>query len=405
MTQIMKNTIKRANALNESHYRLKEVTQRVLALAIEQAQEIKQLTGQDLIQAGSKTIVVADYYAKIYGVDKDTAYTALKVAMDDLYQAEYHWKEIDQDGNINEYRTRFVSHIGYLGGQGAVEFILTEQARVHILNLTKNFTWYEIRQLSQLGKYSIRLYELLCQYRSTGKLIIKIDDLREKLGLISNEYEYLGNFKARVLDFAIDEILKFTDIEKLGYEQEKQGRTIVGFKFSFRFKAKEKNKNIDQKDPNTPDILHGLTEKELSVVNQKVADYIAYLESKGEVVNDFYRKNIESKAIAERWGLDALAERERKKQAKEQERLARHEKELQEKQAEEYELKRSKERLERFASYFESLPDAEQQQALDAISNEFNNALGGIFKKYRQDNTAHKNVMFISKFYEYFDFE
>ncbi|MPY09099.1 replication initiation protein, partial [Moraxella catarrhalis] len=156
MTQIMKNTIKRANTLNESHYRLKEVTQRVLALAIEQAQEIKQLTGKDLIQAGTKTIVVADYYAKIYGVDRDTAYTALKVAMDDLYQAEYHWKELDQDGNINEYRTRFVSHIGYLGGQGAVEFVLTEQARTHILNLTKNFTWYEIRQLSRLGKYSIR---------------------------------------------------------------------------------------------------------------------------------------------------------------------------------------------------------------------------------------------------------
>lgn len=271
MTQIMKNTIKRANTLNESHYRLKEVTQRVLALAIEQAQEIKQLTGQDLIKAGTKTIVVADYYAKIYGVDKDTAYTALKVAMDDLYQAEYHWKEIDQDGNINEYRTRFVSHIGYLGGKGAVEFVLTEQARMHILNLTKNFTWYEIRQLSQLGKYSIRLYELLCQYRSTGKLIIKIDDLREKLGLISNEYEYLGNFKARVLDFAIDEILKFTDIEKLDYEQEKQGRTIVGFKFSFVFKIKEKPKSLDQKDPNTIDIFDNLTDKEREIIAQKNA--------------------------------------------------------------------------------------------------------------------------------------
>lgn len=241
----------------------------MLALAIEQAQEIKQLTGQDLIKAGTKTIVVADYYAKVYGVDRDTAYTALKVAMDDLYQAEYHWKELDQDGNINEYRTRFVSHIGYLGGQGAVEFCLTEQARNHILNLTKNFTWYEIRQLSQLGKYSIRLYEILCQYRSTGKLIIGIDELRYSLGLLKDDYTDMSNFKRKVLDFAIGEVLKFTDIEKLEYEQEKQGRTIVGFNFSFRFKAKEKPKTLENKDPNTIDIFDNLTDKEREIIAQK----------------------------------------------------------------------------------------------------------------------------------------
>lgn len=305
MSKIIKNTIKRANTLNESHYRLKEVTQRVLALAIEQAQEIKQLTGQDLIKAGTKTIVVADYYAKVYGVDRDTAYTALKVAMDDLYQAEYHWKELDQDGNINEYRTRFVSHIGYLGGQGAVEFCLTEQARHHILNLTKNFTWYEIRQLSQLGKYSIRLYEILCQYRSTGKLIIGIDELRYSLGLLKDDYTDMSNFKRKVLDFAIGEVLKFTDIEKLEYEQEKQGRTIVGFKFSFRFKAKEKPKTLENKDPNTIDIFDNMTDKERSKDNelvprndterQIVAEKNAYADSIG--ATELHRQNLIKQAL------------------------------------------------------------------------------------------------------------
>lgn len=309
MTQIMKNTIKRANTLNESHYRLKEVTQRVLALAIEQAQEIKQLTGKDLIQAGTKTIVVADYYAKIYGVDRDTAYTALKVAMDDLYQAEYHWKELDQDGNINEYRTRFVSHIGYLGGQGAVEFVLTEQARTHILNLTKNFTWYEIRQLSRLGKYSIRLYELLCQYRSTGRLIIKLDELRHRLGLLPDDYTDMSNFKRKVLVFAIDEILKFTDIEKLEYEQQKQGRTIVGFDFSFKFKQKEKPKPLDQKDPNTIDIFDNLTDKEREIIAQKnaYADQIRATEQ--------HRQNLIKKALEQHRQAEQ-SEQERKQREK-----------------------------------------------------------------------------------------
>lgn len=314
MSKIITNTVKRANTLNESHYRLKEVTQRVLALVIEQAQEIKQLTGQDLIKAGTKTIVVADYYAKVYGVDKDTAYTALKVAMDDLYQAEYHWKELDQDGNINEYRTRFVSHIGYLGGQGAVEFCLTEQARNHILNLTQNFTWYEIRQLSQLGKYSIRLYEILCQYRSTGTLVIGIDELRNRFGLLPNEYEYLGNFKARVLNFAIGEILKFTDVVKLGYEQEKQGRTIVGFKFSFKFKAreKEKPKTQEDKDPNTIDIFDNLTDKEREIVSQKNA----YADQKG-ITDPLHRQNLAKQALQQHRQAEQ-DEKEQKKRKKTQ---------------------------------------------------------------------------------------
>ena len=122
------------------------------------------------VLAGTKTIVVADYYAKVYGTSTQAAYEALKIAVDDMYYSEYVWQEIDDKGNINKYRSRFVSHIGYLGGQGAIEFVLTEKAREHILNLTKNFTLYEIKQLTYLGKYGIRLYELLAQWRSVGKV-------------------------------------------------------------------------------------------------------------------------------------------------------------------------------------------------------------------------------------------
>ena len=90
----MANLIKRSNQMNESHYRLKEVTQRVLALAIEQAQHI----GIEKVLAGTKTIVVADYYAKVYGTSTQAAYEALKIAVDDMYYSEYVWQEIDDKG-------------------------------------------------------------------------------------------------------------------------------------------------------------------------------------------------------------------------------------------------------------------------------------------------------------------
>ena len=48
------NLIKRANELNQSYYKLKEVTQRVLAIAIEQAQDIEKQTGQNQVFKGDE---------------------------------------------------------------------------------------------------------------------------------------------------------------------------------------------------------------------------------------------------------------------------------------------------------------------------------------------------------------
>ena len=122
------NLIKRANELNQSYYKLKEVTQRVLAIAIEQAQDIERQTGENLILDGTKVVVCASYYAKVYGVDLNTAYDALKIAVKDMYYAEYVWQEMGKRGKMNQFRTRFVSHIGYLNGESSIEFVLTDMA-------------------------------------------------------------------------------------------------------------------------------------------------------------------------------------------------------------------------------------------------------------------------------------
>lgn len=229
------NIIKRANELNQSYYRLKEVTQRVLAIAIEQAQDIEKQTGENIILQGTKVIVTAGYYAKIYDVDINTAYDALKVAVKDMYYAEYVWEELGAKGKMNQYRTRFVSHIGYLNGESAIQFVLTEMARQHIYNLTKNFTMYEIKNLSNLNKYSIRLYELLSQWRSVGKVAFDLEELRLKLGVAPDEYTHISNFKKRVLDHAVEQLNKHTDIT-VKYEQIKRGRVITNISFSFKTK-------------------------------------------------------------------------------------------------------------------------------------------------------------------------
>ena len=71
------------------------------------------------------------------------------------------------------------------------------------------------------------------------------------------------NFKARVLDLAVNEINEKTDLT-VSYTQEKRGRTISGFKFTVRTKDKPKDKdaNDNQRDPNTIDAFTGQTDNE-----------------------------------------------------------------------------------------------------------------------------------------------
>ena len=71
------------------------------------------------------------------------------------------------------------------------------------------------------------------------------------------------NFKARVLDLAVNEINEKTDLT-VSYTQEKRGRTISGFKFTVRTKDKPKDKdaNDNQRDPNTIDAFTGQTDTE-----------------------------------------------------------------------------------------------------------------------------------------------
>jgi len=98
------------------------------------------------------------------------------------------------------------------------------------------------------SKYSIRLYELIIKWLSVTKTEkYSINDLRSKLGLGVEEYSTMSNFKSNVLDKAISEINKHTDIT-VDYQQFKKGRVITDIQFSIKSKARpSKQKNTIKK--------------------------------------------------------------------------------------------------------------------------------------------------------------
>ena len=269
------------NILVEASYSLELVEQRILLLSIITARENNQK-----IELGKPLTIHANKYAEVFNVDKKSAYDVLKSGADGLIGKSFRYYE-----NNKLSKSNWVDTVAYVENGGFIEIKFTSKVVAFISELERRFTSYEISQVANLkNRYSIRLYESLIQYRSTGKLNISLNDLRLRLGLLENEYYQMSMFKKRVLDLAVSQINEHTDIS-VKYEQQKQGRTITGFKFSFKQKAKATTEHHKQRDDKTGDLfsIGGLSDAQLARIARNklfIADYNHMISPQSNANND-----------------------------------------------------------------------------------------------------------------------
>ena len=134
----------------------------------------------------------------------------LKEAEDTLFNRRFSF--IDSDGKM--VKSRWVQQVKYF--DGAVDFFTQ-----YLLSNTVKFK----------SVYSVRLYELPVQWKNS-----------DQLGIDTNQYQMIADFKKRVLDKAISEINEHSDLV-VSYEQVKEGRVISGFRFKIRVKQVEKDQD------------------------------------------------------------------------------------------------------------------------------------------------------------------
>ena len=234
----MSKLIVKDNALMNASYNLDLVEQRLILLAIIEARE----SGKG-INANDPLTIHAESYINQFGVHRVTAYQALKDACDNLFARQFSYQSKNEKGNIQNHRSRWVSEIIYIDTEATVKIIFAPAIVPLITRLEKQFTKYDIEQISGLSSaYAIRLYELLICWRSTGRTpIIELDEFRKRLGVLETEYIRTDNLKMRVIELALKQINEHTDITA-SYEQHKTGRNITGFSFKFKHKKQNSDK-------------------------------------------------------------------------------------------------------------------------------------------------------------------
>lgn len=254
----MADLVVKTNRLNTATQNLSLSEIRLMQLAIVDARE----TGKGLSTDKPLTIS-ASRYAEAFNVTRQTAYEAILKAEKTLFDRRFSF--LDTDNRM--VKSRWVQRVKYLDDEASIEVILTFDVVNEVTRIDgyeQFFTQYLLEQTATLkSAYSVRLYELLVQWKTARKTpVFDIEVFREQLGVNPTDYERVYDFKKNVLDVAVKEINKKTDIQT-SYDQVKRGRKIIGFKFVIKEKPKKTENN--QRDPNTSDMfmIDGLTDKQL----------------------------------------------------------------------------------------------------------------------------------------------
>ena len=256
----------KTNQLNSAVQNLSLPELRIIQLAIVDARE----TGKGL---DTKTPLRIDAmrYAQAFDTTRQNAYILMKQSEETLFNRRFTYF----DNEKKPIKSRWLQDVRYLDDEGAIEVCFTRLVVECITRLDgaeQFFTQYMLSQTASLNSvYSVRLYELLIQWKAAGKTpVFELSLFRGQMGLNDDEYKIMGNFKLRVLDLAVNEINEKTDLT-VSYTQEKKGRVIHGFKFTVKQKQTQKAVK-NERDINTVDMFATMTDKQIATFSRKLAN-------------------------------------------------------------------------------------------------------------------------------------
>lgn len=162
----------------------------------------------------------ADYKSKMLyeKLRKDT-----KALISKVYEIE------EPDGLL---QVSILAKAKYIKNKGQIHVSFAPDLKPYLLQLKEQFTATPLRYvLNFKSVHSMRIYEMLQQFKSTGFLVTPINDLKYRLSL-EGKYKTYTLFKRRVIEQAQKE-LQHTDMA-FEFTEIKKGRKVVQLQFRIK---------------------------------------------------------------------------------------------------------------------------------------------------------------------------
>ena len=171
--------------------------------------------------------LTASEYSELMGISN--ARRDLYKAADALFDAVIILKD-----DHEEVKLRWIQKgVKKLKGEGAIVITWTDEVLKYISSLQSRFTTYKLRHIAELqSSHSIRLYELLMKFNSTGERVIYLDDFKSALG-ISDKYPEFKILNRAVIKPSVEELNQRSDLI-IKYETIKRGRSVSALSFEFK---------------------------------------------------------------------------------------------------------------------------------------------------------------------------
>jgi plasmid replication initiation protein len=251
------------NPLVEAKFKTTALEYKILMVA---ASKIS--SSDDVMKDISFTV---DEFCSLLGVEADGMYDYMKRACERLVSKPVAVKNESMKEYVsdlpesNKGYTVFpwLHHIIY--DDATVNIRFHEYMKPLLLYVLGNeeYTKYILENITKCDSiYSMRVYELLKQYQKIGERVLKLQELREMLGIKKTEYTRYNDFKRYVIQQAHKEINEKTDI-RMDYEEIKQGRKVV----AIRFYVKPRNKYA--RDDDNFKCLDALPKEQLVLLLQR----------------------------------------------------------------------------------------------------------------------------------------
>ena len=120
--------------------------------------------------------------------------------------------------------------------EGVIEYKFDPLLKPFLLQLKNNFATYQLKNILSLkSAYSIRMYELLNQYKVIGKRTIEIEELKLLLNIPDS---YRNNDILKLLEKIKKELTSKTDLI-FDFEAIKESRQFKSFEFTIQYNKKE----------------------------------------------------------------------------------------------------------------------------------------------------------------------
>lgn len=228
MSKNSKNTITKANSLIDARYTLGLQTQKLLLACL------SKYDPRHGIVSAKQTTISAIEYSEMMGISQKNAHRELYAAADALFKSSVILIENGHEVEVHWIQEKAKK----ISGEGSVTLVWSERMMRYISQIGKDlqYTSYKLIGVSSLqSMYSIRIYESLMKFKTTGHRIISVKEFREILG-VTEKYKEFKTLSRMVIKPSIAELNKKCDFE-ITYETVLKNKKATALSFKFKRKS------------------------------------------------------------------------------------------------------------------------------------------------------------------------